>query len=83
MLETRLFLTCDDCGNPFPRVGNCPAPVDAAFETPTMLRADARKGGWQRYGGQDFCSECEKNNRYRALHSPDDSDAPAKKGDKR
>jgi hypothetical protein len=83
MLRTWIALECDDCNAQHPRhASGVTAPVDGAFESPATLRADAKQLGWQRYGGQDFCPECEKKHRVRALHSPGDSDSPAKKGGK-
>jgi len=74
MLATRLNLECDQCGNPFPRIGNCPAPVDGAIYTPSMLRAEAAADGWKRVirridndgspvripSAKDFCPRCAK-----------------------
>lgn len=64
MIQTRIYITCDDCGNPFPACGNCPAPIDGAIFTPGMLRADAKEAGWKRSqklfmaGIHDLCPRC-------------------------
>jgi hypothetical protein len=66
MLSTRLNLECDQCGNPFPACGVCPAPVDGAIYTPRMLRDEAREEGWKRPRVlalgvlHDICPRCAK-----------------------
>ncbi len=64
MLQTRLYLSCDGCGHPFPVFGVFPSPVDGAIYTSRMLRAEAKKEGWKRGsldGSRiDICPRCAK-----------------------
>jgi hypothetical protein len=59
MLQARLHLTCDDCGNPYPACGIFPSPVDGVLYTAGMLRKEAKLSGWSRDGHRrDFCRRC-------------------------
>ncbi len=63
-LCTLLHLKCDHCGDPFPAVGVCPAPMDGAIYSVAELRQDARDQGWTRQHFQrffrDLCPSCGK-----------------------
>jgi hypothetical protein len=63
MLQTRIYLTCDGCGNPWPRCGNLPSSVDGAIYTPAQLRAEARDMRcWstsnRKHPHADYCERC-------------------------
>jgi hypothetical protein len=61
MLRTWVALECEACHAQFPRSHNgVTTPLDAAMESLAVLRTEAKKCGWQRYQGRDFCSQCEK-----------------------
>lgn len=65
MLNTRVYLECDDCRNPFPAVGTCPSPVDGAIYTSVMLRREAKDEGWTQQREKfatvrDLCPRCKK-----------------------
>lgn len=67
-LRTLLNLTCNECGDPYPRIGNCPAPIDGAIFTPVELRRDAKAAGWTYHTvsqdmfrvKRDLCPRCTK-----------------------
>lgn len=69
MLKARIYLECDDstCVAVFPSFGGLPAPLDEAFYTKRELRGEAKRAGWQRYGGKDYCPRCEHLYRSEAL----------------
>lgn len=72
MRRTWIGLECDDerCSRQFPlSTSGAPQPEDGAIFTFTMLRAEAAKLGWQRYGGQDYCPECEIKHRNAAARA--------------
>jgi hypothetical protein len=64
MLETRIFLSCDECGENFPLIEDRLAPLDAAIYTPSMLRIEAHEDGWVRKlrsrSPVDICAACAK-----------------------
>jgi hypothetical protein len=71
MLRTWIALQCGDCGCQFPRTPHgVTVPCDGAFESPAALRVDAKNVGWQRYGGEDYCSECEESHRHLNIDTP-------------
>jgi hypothetical protein len=85
MLTSRIHLECDDahCRAAFPSFnGHKPTPLDGAIYTPRMLRAEAKKRGWQRYGEFDFCPRCEINHRSEALNKLARRGEPARRGEK-
>jgi hypothetical protein len=62
---TLINLICDHCGNRYPCVGVCPAPVDGAIITIAELRHDAKEAGWGRVLThakilRDLCPRCLK-----------------------
>jgi hypothetical protein len=63
-LRTTIYLTCDECKNPFPAVGICPAPMDGAIFDAAQVRRDAKEEGWTRRVicgvAHDFCAACDK-----------------------
>ncbi len=71
MLRTRINLECDGCGDAYPRVGLCPAPLDGALFSAADLRAEAKEQGWtvssQRNSGflvrRELCPRCTKKER--------------------
>jgi hypothetical protein len=68
MLRAWIAIQCDGCFTHFPRsTSGDIQPADAVLETRRMLRAEAKKLGWQRYGCKDFCPKCEIKNRAKAL----------------
>jgi|GEM_PF-1795975 len=70
MRRTWIALQCDDCGALFPMHPNGTVkPEDAAIYTSAMLRTEASRTGWQRYGGQDYCTACEKDHRNAAARA--------------
>jgi hypothetical protein len=66
MLQTRIYLECDDCKRPFPAFSGQPAPLDGAFHSKRQLLAGARKLGWSRYADHDYCPAHEINHRHEA-----------------
>lgn len=65
MLQTHIYITCDECRNPFPSCGICPSPMDGAIYTPAMVRSEAREKGWRQMrqplaNPRDICPRCLK-----------------------
>ena len=65
-VRTRINLECDSCGDAYPSVGLCPAPLDGALFSAADLRREAKEQGWTftslRNSGflvrRDVCPRC-------------------------